>query len=322
MSDFDFDEDDVTPEGEESRRIFRRRLFTYTTDALKIGLAAERVYVNHSACRTALEAFDRLLQLSTASTIPNGVTLIGGPGTGKSSLMQLHRSTLPPSDSFDAGDGILFVRLQEKPSIGRVVSTLLRRLNYPFSHVSKNAVSLKRDIVVDAIRQKKSRVLMVDEAHHIIRGRRADREAQGTCEISEFFRELIDECRIGLVLAGTDALDKLAVIDPHLHSRVATRIELKNFQDNKEWLGFVRSFCTQVKDIDLTTLSKPEVSKLMMTASRGNPRAFKRLVVEAILIASDAGRAHIDHADLGLAFDRIYGKDGQSTNPFAKDSGP
>jgi hypothetical protein len=310
MSDHDLNPDDHSPDAEEVRQTYRRRLFMYSSKALATGLPAERIFVTHPAFKSALEALDRIYQLSVDSSVPQGAMLIGETGTGKSSLIRYYKESMPPSMLFEVNTGALILRLQERPYIGRVVSTLLRLMHYPFSQVAKNTVSLKKDIVIDAMKQKGTRMILVDEAHHLCHARK-----HGT-ETTEYLRELMDECRIGVVLCGTTALDGLRDVDRHLHARVTGRFELKNFEAQTQFQGFIKAFASQCKTFELTGIHGAEFSKFWLTACKGNPRAFKRLVVESILVAVDAGRTSLDLPTIATAFDRVAGRDSLLSNPF------
>lgn len=320
MQNFEFDADDPSLEAEEDRKTYRRRLFTYSTDAIARALPLERFHVNHSAFREALLAVDRVYQLSKQSTLPHGVMIIGDTGTGKSSLIRHYRDSLPPSMLFEASTGVLALRLQERPNIGRVVSTLLRLVNYPFAQVSRNTVSIKKDVLIDALKQKGSRLLFVDEAHHLCRSRRSERDQTDGNELSEFLRELMDECQMGLVLCGAQPLDQLRTIDRHLLARVTVRIELKNFESLPQWQGFVKAFTKQSQAVDLSALHLGETARLWQLACGGNPRAFKRLVVECVLVCSEKKRPSVDHEVMAIAYERVTGKGSLSSNPFREEA--
>jgi type II secretory pathway predicted ATPase ExeA len=316
MSDFDLSPDDHSPDAEEVRQTYRRRLFMYSSKALAAGLPAERIFVTHPAFKAALEALDRIYQLAVDSTVPQGAMLIGETGTGKSSLIHYYKQSMPPSMLFEVNTGALILRLQERPYIGRVVGTLLRLMQYPFSQVQKNTVSLKKDIVIDALKQKGTRMILVDEAHHLCHARKHGREQFDGTETTEYLRELMDECRIGLVLCGTSALDGLRDVDRHLHARVTGRFELHNFDVQAQFQGFIKAFAAQCKTFELAGIHSADFAKSWMTACKGNPRAFKRLAVESILVAIDTGRTALDMATIATAFDRVAGKDSLVTNPF------
>lgn len=320
MDNFDLDADDSSKEAEEDRKTFRRRQFMYSTEALAMALPLERIHVNHSAFREALLAADRVYQLSKQSALPHGFMLVGDTGTGKSSLIRYYLDSLPPSMLFEASSGVLAVRLQERPNTGRVVSTLLRQIKYPFSQVSRNTVSIKKDLLIDALKQKGSRMLFVDEAHHLCRARKSEREQTDGNELSEFLRELMDECQLGVILCGTHLLDQLRTVDHHLLARVPGRVELKNFDSLAQWQGFVKAFTKQGKAIDLSNLHQGETARLWQLACGGNPRAFKRLVVECVLVCAEKKRSTLDREVMAVAYERITGTGSLSSSPFREEA--
>lgn len=310
---------DHDAEEDEAKQIYRRRLATYTVRALEMGLPVERVHVNYPAFKEALEAFDRLYQLASISSVPHGVQLIGDTGTGKTSLVRYYRDTIPPSMLFETSAGVLAIRMQERPNMGRLVSGLLRLLRYPFAQVSKETISLKKDILIEALQQKGTRLLFVDEAQYLCHARRRAAEHEEGNEITEFLRELMDECRIGLVLCGTSSLEGLKQVDRHLCERVPTRLMLSNFDADGSWKAFMQAFAGQIAGIGTHDLCNAGNLRRWHLACGGNPRAFKRLMVETVLVAADAGRDTLDRASMKLAFERVRGKDSLATNPFSSE---
>ena len=321
MTNFDFDDEDNSGDAEQLREVRRRRFFMYSTKALRVAEAVEKIYINHPAFKTALTAIDRVFQLGGLTATPQGLMLIGEPGTGKSCVMKLFQAYAPRDSLLSPTSASIMVRLQERPSLGRVISNILRRLDYPFTNVHKNAVGLKRDIVITSLREKRYRILLVDEAHHLVISKRSDRSWTEGNDVSEFFREVMDECQMGIVLAGTPTLDKLPEIDKHLRSRVASRVELRDFSEGPDWLTLLATFGQQCKDFDLSNLAALSARGSLLSACKGNLRSFKQLLIECVLIATDADKSVLDVAILALAFERVHGRDSHLDNPFQPGAG-
>jgi energy-coupling factor transporter ATP-binding protein EcfA2 len=310
--------DETAFDDEEERCTYRRRLFTYSADALRRGLALERIYVNHTDFQAVLQSLDRVYQLAVDSSMPHGVIVVGPTGTGKSSVFRYFRDAMPPSTEFELATGALTVRLQERPNVGRLVSALLRQLRYPFTEVSKQTVSLKKDLLIDALRQKGTRAILLDEAHHMCHGRRFKGDLHEGSEITEFLRELMDEVRVALVLAGTSTLDRLPLVDAHLASRLVARIELHNFEVLPRFMGFAKAFITQCASFDCAGLLQPDMATLWHKATAGNPRSFKRLLVETVLVSIEAKASGVERRHCAVAFERVRGRDSLAANPFAE----
>lgn len=310
-----FDDDQDFPT-EEERRIQHRRLFIYSTKAIEIGLQAERIFVRHPAFAAGLKAIDRCFQLARTFDMPNGVILTGPTGTGKTSVMRHFRQSLPVTSTLDSWIGVMAIRLQFRPTAGQIVSSLLRQMRYPFAHVTNKSVYIKRDIAFEAIAQKKCRLLLVDEGQFLANQVHQRTRAAQDSAATELLRELMDATGVNLVIAADAAPDFLDEVDPALASRVSVRLALSNFSHTPPWYGFVKTHVEQCSAIDLAYLTTPEGGERLHGATGGNPRAFKRIAVEAVLIAVDADKSAVDREIMALAYERVNGKDGGRANPY------
>lgn len=300
----------------EDQRIAERRLSSYSQGALKLALPICHVFVNHPTFAQALEAFDRAFQLGRELDLPQGVLLTGPPGSGKTSLIRYFCDSLPSSNLFETGMGAVAIRLPHRPSVGRLVSAMLQGLRYPFTHVSNRTLWQKRGNLMETLQYKGSRIIFVDEAHHLCRnGASADTVGAGT-DVTDVLKEAMDKVRVAVVLLGTDSLDQLSRTDSALATRVVARVRLDNFSANRVWAGFVRAFVKQTIEFDLSYLASPPECRRLHLATDGNLRAFKLLVVEAVLVAFDQGRQALDEEAMRLAFDRVHGAHHMGANPY------
>jgi Bacterial TniB protein len=298
---------------EQELEIQSRRLATYTVQALRMANIVGRIYVRHPAFERVVDAMSRIFQLAPEVDIAQGAILTGPSGVGKSAAFKYFQQTLPASSLFAPGEGAIGIRCPRQPRTGMFVASILNSYRYPIGSGSSERMYQRRGLVFDAIKQKGTRLIFVDEAQGLL-GRR--RSKLDDTEASEFFRELMDECQIGLILSGTAALKELATVDPALTSRVTTREVLDVFDANKEWLGLIRAFVRQCTVFDLTFLAQPEIAKLLHLATEGNLRDFKRLVAEAVLIAFDQQKSQLDRSLLAQAFKLVNGCESVRSNAF------
>lgn len=309
--------DDFDMPDEEERRVISRRLFTYSAKALALASAVDKVFVNHPHFKASLEGLDRVFQLSRELSVQQGLAIIGPTGAGKTALIRYFRNSLPKSSLFEVGLGALAVRIPKKPNVGHLVGALLRQLRYPFPQVNANTLSIKRTVLVEALRQKGTRLLFVDEAHHLrSQCRMRSRHEDGTT-VTDCLRELMDEVPVGLALCGAMELEDLVSIDEHLNSRVSARFKLLPFENGALWHGFIRTFKKQCTVFNLEVLDDRHEAARLHTATGGNLREFKRLITEAVLVATDAGAPAIALGHLAVAFDRVHGGANHVANPYA-----
>lgn len=145
-----------------------RRLKTYSLDALRVAADLERIFVKHPQFNQIIDSLDRLFQLGTELETPLGFRLVGPPGVGKSAAFAYFRKTLPPSTFFDKPSAALEIRVPKKPHAGVLIKALLRAVEYPFSEGTYKQLYARRAVVFEALRAKGTRLLWIDEAHHLI----------------------------------------------------------------------------------------------------------------------------------------------------------
>ncbi|MNY92863.1 hypothetical protein D3C78_92590 [compost metagenome] len=304
------------PPDEEQLALEARRLNTYSVAALRVAAEADRAFVLSPEAVHTLKALDRLFQLGTEFTTPHGMYLVGPSGSGKTATFKYFRASLPQSALFSDGFAAIGMRLQSKPKVGHLVQGLLSALKYPFTGGSGKQLYLRRFILFEALKSSRTRLIWLDEAQHLLMTRRTSADGDFEPEGTEFLRELIDECNISLVLAGTAELNGLPKVAPHLASRTPKREEMKNFPADGNWVGFVRAFAKQCQSTDLAYVHAPEIAMRLHLATDGNLRAFKLLITEAILIASDANQSPVGQETLSHAFKEVFGKATTRSNPF------
>lgn len=301
---------------EEQQALEARRLNTYSVAALRVAAEADRAFVLFPEAVHTLKALDRLFQLGTEFTAPHGMYLVGPSGSGKTATFKYFRASLPQSALFSDGLAAIGMRVQSKPKVGHLVQGLLSALKYPFTGGSGKQLYLRRFILFEALKSSRTRLIWLDEAQHLLMTRRTSADADSEPEGTEFLRELIDECNTSLVLAGTAELNELPKVAPNLASRTPKREEMKNFPADGNWVGFVRAFAKQCQSTDLAYIHAPDIAMRLHLATDGNLRAFKLLITEAILIASDVSQSPVGQETLSQAFQEVFGKATTRSNPF------
>lgn len=288
----------------------------YSAEALRFAVAIEKVYVKHPQFALALQQLDRLFQLGTELATPTGLRLVGPPGVGKTALLRYFRDSLPSSSLYHKPAGALAIRLPNRPYAGHLVRALLWHLNYPLTGGSPKQLYERRRVVFEALKAKGTRMVIIDEAQHLVSRTFAGNVKTIEGDSTEFLRELIDETRVSLVLAGSQDLDGTGPAMDHLSSRVNSRLELKEFGLDPTWAGFLIGYSKQVTVFDLSLISEPDIIAKLFLATKGNARQLRQLVVESVLVAVDAGRRSFDYETLKLAYGRAFGESAARSNPF------
>lgn len=309
------DFDQQWPDDDEHQTL-TRRLFTYSSQALAVAAPVDRIMVSHPGFKEALTACDRVFQLSRELSIPQGLVISGSTGAGKTALIRYFQASLPKSSLFEDGHGAVAVRLSKKPVLGQIIGRLLGQLRYPFPDVNTNTIGIKKNVLIDALRQKGTRLIFVDEAHHLLTQTKMRTRVNDGNKVTDLLRELMDEVPLGIALCGSPELQELENIDSHLFSRISARYVLKPFEQGLVWQGFVQAFARQSKGFDLQFLVEKNEALRLHSATQGNLRAFKRLVTEAVLVCADEGQSRLESKHLQMAFGRANGKSSSIANPY------
>lgn len=302
----------------EEKELMARRLREFDLAALDAGASVERVYVKFPEFKDALDACDRIFQLATRFDTPHGMILTGPPGASKTTLADYFIKSLPASELFEPDFGAIIIRLRTAPSQGYIVSGLLHALKYPLAHVRRGRVFAMRDVAFEALRQRGTRVVFVDQAHCLStqsRPRHADVLESGA---SDTLREMMEETKVGLVLLADAAFRGLEHVDKALDDRVTVKMAMTHFEKGALWDGFLDAFCKMVKCVDLSFIKTPHGSSSTLSATNGNRRTFRRLVVEAVMIAVQNGLKVVGEEQLKRAFDAINGKASTRSNPYGR----
>lgn len=313
-----YDFGDFDPVEGEDNTTRERRLKQYSTEALEVAALVEQVHVLFPSFAACLEACDRAFQLSRKLSTPQGILIAGEPGTSKTTIAKYFIRSLPQSDLFEKGFGALLIRLRTAPTTQQVVAGLLRALKYPFGNVKRTNVHHMRDIAFESIRQRGTRLIFIDQAHCLSYQVGQARRDVNETTVSDLLAEMMDETGTSLCLLADAQFQGLENIDRALADRVTIREVLTHFKNDELWVGFLNSFVRQARAIDLSCLTDPSIQSQTYSATQGNRRRFRRLIVEAALVATDAKSRRVEKEHLALAFNRVTGSGNEMPNPYAK----
>jgi CO dehydrogenase/acetyl-CoA synthase epsilon subunit len=205
------------------------------------------------------------------------------------------------------------IRAYHHTTVGHLVAALLRTYKYPFNRFSEQTVYLRRGLVFELVRQKGTRLIFIDSAHHLLAyGNRRTYDPVG----NDFLTELMDETKVGLVLAGGESLASNDHFSKDLASRVTALHEVKNFQATAQWEGLLRALIKTCKSVRLDIIVSPGQAKMLHGATGGNLRSLKRFLIEVVMVCVDDAKDTVDISHLSIAYMRIVGEASTALNPY------
>lgn len=306
-----------SPDHNTEAELLRRRQFTYSDQALKVGQQLYKTYVPHPAVEKVLSALDRSVQLAESLSMVQGIRIVGPTGSGKTSVVRYFQDSLRPCGSTEESTRTLYVRLQEQPSVPRMISTLLHACRYPFSQVSNRNGGIKRDLLIEALQHRGTVLLIVDEAHYLCQQRRGRSPDRIGTLATDFLRELADEVPLVLALVGETTLHRLEELDSHLAARAPVAVALENFSPtDRNWLSTVMTLFNVCPDVRFNQLINQAEMQRIHSATVGNMRQLKWLLSEAVMVAADSNQPEVRSQDMLIAFERIKGNSSGLSNPW------
>jgi len=299
----------------EPDRVNARRMFMYSTTALKAAEVVDKLCVNYPQFKAAFEAMDRAFQLAGVLSTPQGITITGDRGMGLSTAGSYFSKSLPQSATFDRPYAALTVHLAKNPTAGSIIEPLLAAVDHPFPMTTASRMQQKRRVLEDALRQRRTKMLIVDNAEYLLSQRALSRTDRAGTNCTAVLRYLMDEVPLSVVLLGDISREDIRRIDEAFADRLNVTVRLDRFAIGPSWSAFIRAFVKQCRSIDLSALVSDDEIRRLHDITAGSLRAFKHLVLEAVLVAHDAPAQSVSIDHLRLAFDRAF-RGLRESNPY------
>ncbi|WP_171914137.1 TniB family NTP-binding protein [Paraburkholderia xenovorans] len=236
----------------------------------------------------ATQSIEALMQRTGVVSQPGGLCITGDGGAGKTFIFDAISTRHPRAATLlTEFCPVARVRLGSMPTADDFVQGLLEFLGHALK--ASAAKSEKRtQILCDALRECGTRVILVDEAHHMIPAsgsrRNRDRLAGG---LGDYAKEFYDESHIPIVWAGKPGLGDLFADDGQLNSRWPGKVSLPGYPPGNEWLRLLRALDQALPMEKPCQLDSPPVAAFLHSVTLGNLRRLKLLLSECVKVAAE-----------------------------------
>lgn len=282
----------------------------YSDRAIAVGRSIAKIQVKHTRFSEALDGAARVIQLGNSIPEPFGMTLLGAAGTGKSFVIECLEQNVM-GWPFLRPNAVLCASLKEEPTVAQIQADLLAQFNYVISpRATKQTNKSLFDLLTAAVKQHGIQLIALDEFHHVFLS--SKKEVRSA--VVDWTKRCMTETKLPCLLSGTGMLQSIETADPQLSTRVSSVYRLPEFQNDADWIGVLDAIVSRSPEVDLSLI--PRKHTAIFRATKGVFRSLKSLLIEAAMVAIDAGETSVKIEHLALAFQRHVGNASTKSSPF------
>ena len=245
-------------------------------------------WIGYTRAQDILTKLDDLLAYPHQPRMPN-LLLYGATGNGKTMIINRFIRRHPTSDN-PGGDAVvvpvLAVQAPPLPSESRLYDAILEALFAPYK--ARENVSKKQFQVLRLLRAVNTRMLVIDEIHHILVGPTNQQRI-----VMNAVKYLSNDLQIPLVGVGTLEAVRAIQADPQLASRFH-RAELALWRMVREYRKLLASFERMLPLKRPSKLAREPVATKLLAMTEGTIGELSTLLKTAAIYAVRTGVERID----------------------------
>jgi hypothetical protein len=256
----------------------------------------------------AVDAVNLMIQIK----MPAGFIVLADTGMGKTLLFDLIcRQLSSASNIFSKERPVLRIELDSAVDTHKMAGKVMLALGYPMLPSRPNLENMTQ-MIDTAMARVKPKALLVDESQHMCEG---NREITARA-LTDWLKVRMDKHNLPVIAGGTKTFDRIFQINPQFVSRASAAYVINPFQPGDSWQQLIKAFVVAVKLVDISCIEKIPISRAIQTATLGNLRRLKKLLVYASINAADRQPPVLTESDLEIGFDKAFGVAGAQVNPF------
>ena len=244
--------------------------------------------------------------------------LLAESGCGKTTAIESFTSKTNADPAY-AGvpRPVLKVRLPAPCNIKSMTTTLLDGLGDPLAHQT-STIPRNTSRIVQQLGNQGVRLMIIDEFQHLSENRKAN-----PAELTDWLKVLLDAARIPVCCVGLPTALAVVMSNTQLARRTSRVISMRPFrfdtsQEQGEYRAFLHLYEKAMPFTEASSLSSPELSRMMFEASGGLPGNVAQIIAEASMVSMRRaeGPDCLTRDDLARAYSDLPFP---AVNPFDKD---
>ncbi|MEI6949643.1 TniB family NTP-binding protein [Paraflavisolibacter sp. H34] len=205
-------------------------------DNTRIGKILSDKWIGYTRAKNILCRLDELFVHPKTHRMPN-LLLIGPTNNGKTLLLskffQLHKPVITPSD-VHLNIPVIYIQMPHKPDERRFYNVILETLNAP--QKANDRIEKKHGQVLSILKKIETRMLIIDELHHILAGNYSNQRA-----FLNLIKYLSNELQMVIVGAGINDAYHAINTDQQMANRFEPAL-LPKWKFEEEYLRLLKSF--------------------------------------------------------------------------------
>jgi len=248
-------------------------------DELRIEKIRSDRWIGYPKAKSVLTKLDDLMSYPRTERMPN-ILIVGDTNNGKTMLTKRFLKQYPAKDNPN-GDGVLapvlLVQAPPVPDEGRFYNAILELLFAPYRPSER--VDKKQFQVIKLLRYIGTKMLVIDEIHHILAGNLNRQRA-----FLNVLKYLGNELQISIVGVGTKDAFRALQSDPQLANRFEP-VLLPRWEFNQDFLRLLVSFERMLPLRKPSNLHAKSLAMQLFSMCEGYIGELSRLLNDAAVYA-------------------------------------
>lgn len=265
--------------------------FEHLNDQERIIQAQKKLWIDYPIANKILKKLEGFLTYPTSNRMPN-MLITGVSNNGKTSLLNRFRKkhdAYVDEDSAQLIVPVLLIQAPPEPDEKRLYGAILKQLGAPVPSSEKAETRQAR--VVHLLRKTGTKILMIDEIHHILAGTMNKQRL-----FLNILRHLANDLKICLVCAGTREAHNAIRTDVQLENRFEPN-RLLRWEDNNELWTFLAMLETTLPLKKKSEIHEAGIADVILKMGGQLLGEMIKIVELATILAIESGEERIT-ADL------------------------